>query len=109
MAITVERQLVWIQDDLELATRLSTGQPATRSFAGGYREEDVQIYELSALEVLRDWPSPPPRTSSATATSTGTCGTRSAASVRTGPPRSTRCSQLPARDMGIDDQETETT
>ena len=54
VAITVERQLVWIQDDLELATRLSTGQPATRSFAGGYREEDVQIYELSALEVLRD-------------------------------------------------------
>lgn len=52
--LTAERQLVWIQDDLELAARLSTGQPATRSFADGYRPEDVQLYDLSAMEVLRD-------------------------------------------------------
>lgn len=54
VGITVERQLVWIQDDLDLAMRLSTGQPATRTFEDGYRQEDVQIYELSAMEVLRD-------------------------------------------------------
>ena len=34
----------------------------------------------------------------ATATSTGISGTLSAASARTGPPRSTRCSQPPASD-----------
>lgn len=56
VSITVERQLVWIQEDLDSAARLSTGQPATRSFADGYREEDVALYELSALEVLRDCP-----------------------------------------------------
>lgn len=54
--ITSERQIVWIQDDLELASRLSSGQPASRSFADGYRQEDVQIYELSVMEVLRDAP-----------------------------------------------------
>lgn len=52
--LTAERQLAWIQEDLDLAARLSTGQPATRSFADGYRPEDVQIYELDAMSVLRD-------------------------------------------------------
>lgn len=56
VSITAERQLAWIQDDLDLAMRLSTGQPASRSFADGYRLEDVQVFELSALEVLRDCP-----------------------------------------------------
>lgn len=56
VTITAERQLTWIQDDLDLAARLSTGQPASRSFADGYRPEDVQLYELSALEVLAACP-----------------------------------------------------